>query len=88
MEIHNHGKILKTPFILKAGLSGSEAGGVSREAGIEQTEQVQPARLIERLRGDEEIRNRKLVEIQAKVHAGEYSTRAAVERAAEQIVGL
>jgi hypothetical protein len=88
MEIHNHGKILKSPFILKAGNSGNAAAGVSREAGVEQTEQVQPARLIERLEGNDEVRNQKLVEIQAKVHAGEYSTRAAVERAAEQIVGL
>ena len=89
MKIHNHGKILEPKFIQSTGASGKEsAAGLVRGAGIEQTEQAPPARLIERLQGDGDVRNRLLVEIQAKVHAGEYTTRAAVERAAEQIVGL
>lgn len=89
MEIHNHGKNLKVHFPAKSGANETNAAAESKNGkGINQTEQVKPQRLIERLRGDNEVRERLLVEIQAKIHAGEYSTRVAAEKAAQQILGL
>ena len=86
MEIHNHGKNLKLNFQVKSDKANTSSDVKSGNA-VDQTEQVKPQRLIERLQGDADVRNRLLVEIQAKIHAGEYSTRVAAEQAAQQIVG-
>ena len=89
MEIHNHGKNLKVHFPTNAGANDAKVAAAELKAGngVEQAEQVKPQRLLERLQGDTAVRERLLVEIQAKVHAGEYNTRAAAEQAAQQIVG-
>jgi hypothetical protein len=85
MEIHSHGKNLKVHFPVQS--NAKSADGPGRGNGVDQTEQAKPQRLIERLQGDTEVRERLLVEIQAKIHAGEYATRVAAEKAAQQIVG-
>lgn len=87
MEIHGKNLKVHAPHKTPAAPHGL-AGEVKSGDGVERSEQVKPQRLLERLQGDAEVRNQLLVEIQAKLHAGEYGTRAAVERAAEQIVGL
>jgi hypothetical protein len=87
MEIH--GKDLKIHATHKTPPAPhGMTGDVKLGDGVEQTEQVKPQRLLERLQGDAEVRSRLLVEIQAKFQAGEYSTRVAAERAATQIIGL
>ena len=89
MEIHNHGKNLKVHYPVKPGANEPKVAPDLKSAnGVDQSEQVKPQRLVERLRGETEVRERLLVEIQAKIHAGEYATRAAAEKAAQQIVGL
>lgn len=89
MEIHNHGKILRIHTRSHSGVNGNQNAAESKSSeGVERSEEVKPQRLLERLKGNAEVRNRLLVEIQAKVQAGEYATRVAAERAAEQIVGL
>ena len=89
MEIHSHGKNLKVHYPVKPGANESNVAPELKSGnGVDQTEQVKPQRLLERLQGDTEVRDRLLVEIQAKIHAGEYSTRVAAEKAAQQIVGL
>lgn len=85
MEIHNHGKNLKVHFQEQTSPRNA-TGGVGAENRVDQTEQVKPQRLLERLEGDVKVRERLLVEIQAKVQAGEYLTRAAAVEAAQQIV--
>ena len=85
MEIHSHGKNLKVHFPVQS--NAQSAADTNRGNGVDRTEQVKPQRLIERLQGDNQVRERLLVEIQAKIHAGEYSTRVAAEKAAQQIVG-
>lgn len=88
MEISKHGSNLNVPATKRSSAIASDATNeVNSGAGVSQSNEVPPQRLTERLQGDVEIRNRLLVEIQAKFHAGEYHTRAAVEKAAEQIVG-
>lgn len=88
MEIHNHGNILKLHSRDRAGVAGNRSATLTDTGnGVDSSAEVQPQRLIERLEGDAEVRNRLLVEIQAKIQAGEYLTRVAAERAAEQIVG-
>ena len=55
-----------------------------------ETEQVSAPsekHLLEKLKSGEAIRQQLVVEIQAKVQAGEYLTSAAAYKAAEQIVG-
>ena len=87
MEIHNHGKNLKVHFPPNQNARGNQAaGGVEAGNGVDRTEQVKPQRLLDRLEGDVKVRERLLVEIQAKVQAGEYFTRAAAVEAAQQIV--
>ena len=89
MEIHNHGKNLKVHFPTHAGAEPTRAAAEAKNGnGVDRTEQVKPQRLIERLQGNNEVRERLLVEIQARIHAGEYATRVAAEKAAQQIVGL
>jgi len=84
MEIHNHGNSLNVHFSDK---QNAKAGGLESGNGLDQTEQVKPQRLLERLEGDAKVRERLLVEIEAKIQAGEYFTRAAAVEAAQQIVG-
>lgn len=84
MEINNHGKNLDVHFSKKH--SSQSAGNLENAAEIEQPIQAKSEMLLDRLRGDEKVRSRLLVEIQARVHAGEYFTRAAAEEAAQQIV--
>jgi hypothetical protein len=89
MEIHNHGKNLKVHYPTQSGANESKVAPELKSAnGVDQAEEVKPQRLLERLQGKTEVRERLLVEIQAKIHAGEYSTRAAAEKAAQHIVGL
>ncbi len=88
MEISKHGKHLSVPTPQFASPSANEAAGETKSGGeIKRSVEAQPQRLLDRLQGNSEVRNRLLVEIKAKVQAGEYFQRAAVEKAAEQIVG-
>ena len=87
MEIHSHGKNLKVHFQQPQNARSNQAnGGVDAGNGVDRTEQVKPQRLLERLQGDVKVRERLLVEIEAKIQAGEYFTRAAAVEAAQQIV--
>ena len=88
MEIHNHGKNLKVHFPVKpTGQDSGPAVGVTGKNEVAQTSPTTPQGLLERLESGDAVRQQLLVEIQAKIHAGEYQTRAAVENAATQIVG-
>ncbi len=84
MEIHNHGKNLNVHV---PNGQNAKAGGLESGNGLDQVEQVKPQRLLEKLQGDAKVRERLLVEIEAKIQAGEYSTRAAAVEAAHNIVG-
>jgi len=87
MEIHNHGKNLKVHFPANPNISSKPAaGGVEVGKGVDRTEQIKPLRLLDRLEGDVKVRERLLVEIEAKIQAGEYHTRAAAVEAAQQIL--
>lgn len=86
MEIHNHGKNLKVHFPPSPSAKGSHAAGAEAGNSVDRNEPVKPQRLLERLEGDVKVRERLLVEIEAKIQAGEYFTRAAAVEAAEQIV--
>jgi hypothetical protein len=88
MEISKHGKHLNVPAPHFNSTAANEAAGEAKSGGeVKRAVETQPQRLLERLQGNSEVRNRLLVEIKAKVQAGEYFQRAAVEKAAEQIVG-
>ena len=84
MEIHNHGHEPRIHH--QPNKSSRSAGNVDGGQSVDRTEEVQPRRLLERLEGDAKVRERLLVEVKAKFHAGEYSTRAAIEEAAQNIV--
>ena len=84
MEIQNHGNNLKAHITSNQ----RPTNNVDSGSGVDQTEQVKPQRLLERLDGDAKVRERLLVEIEAKVQTGEYMTRAAAVNAAQQIVDL
>ena len=84
MEIHNHrGNLQPHPKTTSAGQSANEASGAN---ATDRTTDSQPQRLLEGLRGNDEVRERLLVEITAKVEAGEYNTRAAAAEAAQHLV--
>ncbi len=87
MEISKHGKQLIPAPHVQAPVVNTEAGEV-RAADVKGSSEVPGQRLLQRLQGDSDVRNRLLVEVQAKYLAGEYATRSAVEKAAEQILGL
>ena len=88
MEISKHGKHLSVPPTHLNSTAANEAAGEAKSGGeIKRAAEIQTQSLIERLQGNSEVRNRLLVEIKAKVQAGEYFQRAAVAKAAEQIVG-
>jgi len=90
MEISNIGKNPQLPsphFPLKqvdaVGLKESQQVVVGRgetEGEISQ--------LASSVKGDSEIRNRLLTEIKAKIMAGQYQTRSAVEKAAQNLIEL
>lgn len=84
MEIHNHGNDPRLHF--RGNNSARQTSKVEGESSVTSTDQVQTSRLRERLEGDVKVRERLLVEIQSRVLAGEYMTRAAAEQAAQQIV--
>ena len=86
MEIHNHGNNLK-PHVPAAqnGQAKTPAGAPGQNA--QQTDAPNEQHLLEKLRSGDALRQQLLVEIQAKIQAGEYQTRAAALKAAEQIVG-
>ena len=89
MEISKHGKhVGAQPHHLPASNANLESAETRGNGEIKQVEGSQSSRLLEKLQGNTEVRNRLLVEIQAKYLAGEYATRTAVEKAAEQIVGF
>lgn len=84
MEINNHSKNLNVHFSVNQ--PSRPAGNLENGSAIEQTAETKSTKLLERLQGDAKVRERLLVEIQAKVQAGEYHTRVAAEKAAQQIV--
>ena len=88
MEIHNHGKNLKVHFPVKpAAQNPDSAAGTSSGNDVDRANQTNPKRLLEQLKSGDAVRQQLLVEIQAKLHAGEYLTRVAAENAAAQILG-
>lgn len=83
MQINNQGNNLRVHF--PANKPNSSAGNV--ESGrVDSSTAAEPQRLSERLELDSKVRNQLLVEIKAKIQAGEYSTRAAAVEAAQNIV--
>ncbi len=90
MEISKHGKHLNSlqPHIHPATPAGVQAGESRASGEVKRTDGVTSQRLIDRLQDNAEVRDRQLAEIQARYLAGEYSTRAAHLKAAEQILGL
>ncbi len=89
MEINSHGKNLKVHLPQDHNPKSTPlAGDVKSGNGVDQTEQVKPQRLIDRLHGDAKVRDRLLVEIEAKIQTGEYFTRAAAVDAAQAITDL
>jgi hypothetical protein len=84
MEIYNHGNNPRDRFQINN--SSPKPENVENGKEVDRSDEVKPSRLLERLEGDMNVRERLLVEIQAKVQAGEYSTRAAAESAAQNIV--
>lgn len=88
MEIHNHGKNLKAHFPPKqAAPQPRSAPELAAGSDVAEANRSNPQRLLEQLESGEAVRKQLLVEIQAKIQAGEYQTRAAAVKAAEQIVG-
>ena len=89
MQINNHGKNSKVhlPQDHKP-KSAPQAGDVKSGSGVDQSEQVKPQRLIDRLHGDAKVRERLMVEIEAKIQTGEYFTRSAAVEAAQGIIDL
>jgi len=89
MEINNHGKNLKVHSPQDHNPKSTQmTSDVKRGNGVDQSEQVKPQRLIDRLHGDAKVRERLLVEIEAKVQGGEYFTRASAVEAAQEILDL
>ncbi|HMP80348.1 MAG TPA: hypothetical protein PKD54_12915 [Pirellulaceae bacterium] len=89
MEIFNHGKHLNVPAPhFSTAPSVDDAAETRREDDVKQIDQAEPHRLLAKLNDLANFRLQTLAEVKAKVQAGEYFTRAAAERTAEQIVGL
>lgn len=87
MEISQHGKNLNLPAPHFPMPVASNDGQLN-SGEIKRIEDTQSPRLIQRVSSDASVRSRLLIELQAKFLAGEYMTRAAIEKAAEQILGL
>ncbi len=89
MDIQNHGKNLKVHFPVKpGGQNVNSAAGQTAKIDAAPVSEARATRLIDQVKSGEAVRKQLLTEIQAKVQAGEYQTRAAVEEAAANIVGL
>ena len=84
MEIYNHGNNPRDRFQINN--SSPKPENVENGKEVDRSDEVKPSQLLERLEGDMNVRERLLVEIQAKVQAGENSTRAAAGSAAQNIV--
>lgn len=87
MEISKHGKHVTAPPHFQIPVPNTESGEL-KSANVGAKDETQSQRLLSKLQGDAEVRNRLLVEVQAKFQAGEYATRSAIEKAAQQILGL
>jgi hypothetical protein len=88
MQINHHGKNSKVHLPQDHKPKSLQAGEVKSGSGVDQTEQVKPQRLVDRFHGDAKVRERLLVEIEAKIQAGEYFTRSAAVEAAQEITDL
>ena len=86
MEIHSHGKNLEVHFQGKDSQLKNKTSALEAGNGVDRLEQVKPQGLLDRLQGDAKVREKLLIEIEAKIAANEYFTRAAAEKAAQQIV--
>ena len=84
MEINNTGP---TPRIqIQPQPPSNSAGNVDGGQTVNRTDDVQPARLLQRLEGDASVREQQLADVSERFQAGEYSTRSAAEEAAQNIV--
>ncbi len=88
MEISYHGKHLNPshPKMLGVSTFNGESVKVQQNGMNGDVGESQTQRLVDRLQGNSDVRNRLLVEVKAKVMSGEYITRAAIERAAERMI--
>lgn len=93
MEISNsnqlkHQKIPAPHLNLTSIPGGSEPGSIANgnKGAIKSDTEI--FRLVSALNVDSSVRGQVLLEIKAKVMAGEYQTRAAIEKAAQQITGF
>ena len=84
MEINNHSNASRIHS--QANSSSQPANNVDRSSETERSDEAHPSNLLERLEGDANVRERLLVEVKAKFQAGQYSTDAAIEQAARNIV--
>lgn len=84
MEINNYGP--KPNIQFQPNTPGQTTGNVGNNQAVNGTNDVQPARLLERLEGDVQVRQQRIAEVEVKFQAGEFSTRAAVEEAAQNII--
>ena len=75
MEINNYGPQPNIQF--QRNSSSQATGNVGSGQAANGTNDVHPARLIERLEGDVSVRQQRLVDVEARFQAGEFSTRAA-----------
>ncbi len=88
MQIHGHGKNLKAHFQSSPSAKQSRAAdGASKGSEVARTSASNAKSLFDQVKSGDALRKQLLVEIKAKVDAGEYQTRAAAVEAAEQIVG-
>ncbi len=85
MEIHNHGNNIKAHFPKR--VAPNDANVVSSEDKVARSNIAEPRKLLSQVKSGETVRQQLIVEIKAKLQAGEYATRLAAEQAAEQIVG-
>ena len=83
MQIHNHGN---NPQLHVKADSAKPSQPVESAAKATSGGSVDDRSMIDRLENDAEVRERLLVEIKAKVQAGEYMTRVAAEEAASRMV--
>lgn len=88
MQINSHGKNLKIHLPENQAKPNPKAGSTDSGNGVEQTEQVKPQGLLDRLHGDAKVRERLLVEIESKIQTGEFLTRSAAVETAQAIADL
>ncbi len=89
MEIFNHGKHLNVPAPHFLTARQKEPAVELREKDdVNQLSEAIPRRLATSLNDSSDARMRLLADVQQRVNSGEYSTRAAFEKAAEMITGI